>query len=301
MKYFKYPSIDNHYRLSYIEKIRDENKDNKWVVQEKIHGCNFAIIYDKDTNTVLFGKRNGLIENTEKFYNYQKLTPYLTETMLNFSSYFKNRNIIVYGELCGGRYNNVKKENIQKEVDYCDKVVFVVFDVKVDDLFVSFDQVEPLLEKTGFITVPTIGVYCSLEQALSVNHVFSSLLPAKLGMPKHPKNNLCEGVVIKALCSSKRLSAIKKKNPMFSETLVQKDSIKESIYDKYITEQRFNSVKSKFEENAPLHHLAKEMTRDIIEEYSKDINQELNQTKIKRIRKTLSATVFNFIKNKNNL
>lgn len=47
MKFKKYGSIENHYRVPYILKVKncgEFKEDVKWCVEEKVHGC-----FDKDT------------------------------------------------------------------------------------------------------------------------------------------------------------------------------------------------------------------------------------------------------------
>lgn len=294
-KYPKYPSIENHYRKKYIDKIKKYHNE-QWIVQEKIHGSNFVIIYDKDSETVMYGKRNSLLGESKLFYDYEQLTPQLTECMSNLTEYYINKNIIVYGELCGGKYDKIKNKSVQQEVDYCDKIIFVAFDIKINNLFIPFSESEKILNEAGFITVPKIGIYPSLKDAMEINQVFTSLLPDKLGMKKHSGNNLCEGIVIKPLCKIPYLIAIKKKNPAFAETKNKssKSLNKSNPYDKYITVARLSNIKSKFEEDASIQTIAKEMIKDVVEEYCKD--NETSMRELKSLRKAISIPIFKIVK-----
>ena len=66
----KYNSIENTYREKQIEQVYLHGYDNeKYVVQEKVHGANFSFITDGEVIQV--AKRSGLIAEDEKFNNYK--------------------------------------------------------------------------------------------------------------------------------------------------------------------------------------------------------------------------------------
>src|SRR3990167_372946 len=164
--FYKYPSIENTYRKAFVDEIsilQEDRKDN-WVVQEKIHGANFSVIYDVKFDQVNFGKRTGLLKPDEKFYEYQSLIPELEEKMRRLKTQIPSTSsIVVFGELIGGYYPGLPSNGsrLQKGIDYFNGKEFVAFDLMVDTRFLSNDEMKTHLKKVGFKLVPEIGVYNS--------------------------------------------------------------------------------------------------------------------------------------------
>jgi hypothetical protein len=67
----KYNSIENSFHKDFIDRIIDEGFHNKeFVVQEKAHGANLSF-WTNDGNSFQAGKRTGILEEDENFYNFQ--------------------------------------------------------------------------------------------------------------------------------------------------------------------------------------------------------------------------------------
>ena len=62
MVWKKYHSINNLIR-------KDLNFEGEWVTIEKIHGCNFSIIWNGES--LSYARRRDVLKPDEKFYNYQ--------------------------------------------------------------------------------------------------------------------------------------------------------------------------------------------------------------------------------------
>lgn len=78
MEFKKYNSIENHYDNKNL--MRWTNKypelyEEKFIIQEKIHGSNFSIWFEKENNVVniRYGKRTSFLEDTESFFNWQQV------------------------------------------------------------------------------------------------------------------------------------------------------------------------------------------------------------------------------------
>ncbi len=304
----KYPSIENSYQKSFVDQVKLYMPDYepRWVVQEKLHGANFSITYDDSSKNISFNRRNGRLEVGEKFYNYETIVSDLTEKMMNLVRLipiaFQN-SLTVFGEIIGGHYpgeEECKTKPVQKGVDYCNRIVFVVFDLRTDDDFMNSTTARMWLNVAGFHLVPEIKICDTLEEALAVPIDFSSKMPWLLGMPPHPGSNICEGIVIRPRISyfhpDGKRAMLKKKNVGHSERKLKSSSQKrkEKFPDvlNYINVARLSSVRSKLKEDANIGEIGKAMIKDIIEDYLKDHEIE----DVKTLRKEVSRKAFDFTK-----
>ena len=72
IEFKKYSSIENHFYKDYLDQVREQvPADMQWVVQEKVHGTNTSFLCDG--NDVKFAKRTSILEDDEKFYDYQEI------------------------------------------------------------------------------------------------------------------------------------------------------------------------------------------------------------------------------------
>ena len=228
MRFIKYSSIENHYRTEFIERIRMEGMDGgKWICSEKIHGANFSI-WVNATNTRI-AKRTGLLgEAGDGFFHVNNILPELKEKARNMYRWFSPspKTLVIYGELFGGCYphqkvlENPRYKMVQKGVWYSPDLQFAVFDIKINDTFVSFGFVQELCTLTGFLPVPQISEG-TFEECLSLRNDYSSVVHQEWHLPKI-KGNIMEGIVIRPannlyLKRGERVM-IKSKNRKFSET-----------------------------------------------------------------------------------
>lgn len=154
----KYASINNYSKSVHESFIKwghtdKSNENNKWCVTEKVHGANFAIMYNgnkfgaaKRTETLKFGAKffpgwMNVIEN-------EKSKMIKAFDIVKKHNIFQNKQIIaitIYGELFGGIYSHndekytkpdeiFKKSNIkfvQKHIFYSPNLHFFAFDIRV--------------------------------------------------------------------------------------------------------------------------------------------------------------------------
>ncbi|KAG2386014.1 hypothetical protein C9374_003163 [Naegleria lovaniensis] len=253
------------------------------------------------------------------------------------------KKIHIYGELFGGHFpkassseDSILRKHIQKGVHYCPHYDFYVFDVfcsfeNGEEKWAVFDHVDPLLDRAGFRVRAKPLIRGTLEECLSFDIEFNTTLPhlyyselvKERNVHWNEKENLCEGVVIKAANRNVHVGAraiIKKKNSKFMETnptkvknrQPKKDRSQEGIsedfdntwqeLERYITMNRLSNVESKIGTitRQNLSQIMKEFSADILSDYHKDVTsgeisecdckplEELNEAVQKKITKKLS-------------
>lgn len=281
----KYISIENDYNtkaLNYLLEKYPEAKETYWVIQEKIHGSNFSIYFTNNSGKIdiKYGRRTNILLDDEKFYNYQSIKELeeIKDLIHNVIAYMRNENInsiIIYGELCGA--------NVQKAVYYYDDVRLLIFDIVIDDKWLTFADLSRLLcdrFRLPQLLVPIIGTTFGIQNALKVDTRFDSKVSLK-------ENNICEGIVIKPLdkifISNDNPIYIKKKNREFLEKKSRRDKevkvfdsriteYKEAFKD-YVNENRLNSAFSKYgmiEDRKDIGKYIKIIYDDCLEDFLKD-------------------------------
>ena len=276
----KYSSIINHDNPKM--KRFDENEDkinSEWYVQEKLDGANMSI-YSQDGKT-LFGRRNGPLKDDEKFHDFQSLIPDLESKFQNMLDRFGSI-VRIYGELIGCSYNNMPvkegRSRFQKKVEYTNELAFITFgDVTVNGKYLNTSLAIEALTGAGFLVVPTMKKYSTLNEALNHPETFKSTIPDFLEMPEHPGSNLAEGIVIRPevtfYCGDHR-AIFKKKTPSFKETTPRRKNKNHNrddyklcnFLDDYITENRVIAVKSKELETITRKEFEKLFIQDIFDE-----------------------------------
>lgn len=122
-------------------------KNNEWTFTEKVDGTNIRVHWDgKD---VTFGGRtdnaqipNGVINRLNDLF-------YSTPGRKKLRDVFPDGEVVLYGEGYGAK--------IQSGGNYKDTQDFVLFDVKVGDMWLERHNVEDVAEKLGVDVVPVIG------------------------------------------------------------------------------------------------------------------------------------------------
>ncbi len=163
MKFFKYPSIENHYQKKFLYHVLETlPTDTQFYITEKIHGANFAIYISQDE--IKFASRNEFLGD-KKFYNYKEVVSKyqdcfdIIQQAVQGDEYY-----IIYGEIFGG--------SIQKECYYKDQQDFVCFDIAIvkDDMIKSYaaDKIIAKLPKSvsklmGEIKTTEGAVSCYFE------------------------------------------------------------------------------------------------------------------------------------------
>lgn len=122
-------------------------KDNQWTFTEKVDGTNIRVYWDgKD---VTFGGRtdsaqipNGVINRLNELF-------YSTPAKARLKEVFPDGLVTLYGEGYGAK--------IQSGGNYKDTQDFVLFDVRVGDLWLERKNVEDVADKLKLDVVPVIG------------------------------------------------------------------------------------------------------------------------------------------------
>lgn len=330
MKFEKYNSIENSYRIKFINKLIEEGlAQEQWVVLEKIHGGNFAIYVDKDGIRV--AKRTGFIAEDESFFNYQRVIDKHKDAIMAFYDGYKdnvktisgglNYEMVIYGEIFGGSYphNDVSRINdackVQKGVFYSPDNEFMIFDVKLDNEYMSAVLVEEGCRHYGLPYVP-IRFKGTLEECLAQHNEFQTSIPGLLGLPEI-EDNVCEGVVIKpnktSFLRSGSRAIIKNKNAKFSEKGNKDKGPRiaevlpgnvQVVLDEvisYVTENRLRNVISKIGEigQKEFGKLTGLFVTDVFEDFIKDNEdgfKDIAKDERKKINKRIGSLTANLIR-----
>lgn len=285
----EYPDIENSYRSKHIGKflnIYPELETTRYVIQEKLHGCNIQLIFRKHQEMQVCSRKR-ILSVGESFNNiWTVLKEYEAELSI-LNSYAQNyTSLTLYGELFG--------PGINKGIDYGDKKQIRFFDLAIDTFLSPPDVLYTILNnlKLDYLLVPILGEVDGLQEALD----FYCDRPTTINpIPM----NTCEGIVIKpyykTYYNQEELFYLKKKNEKFLEKerdpkpireLDEFDSLNE-IFKTYITKNRLESVFSKegeIEEDSKIGKYIKLMLDDAKEDFLKDHSIEnTNKAQQKRI------------------
>lgn len=155
-------------------------KDIQWYGTEKVDGTNTRILWD--------GHRISIMGHTEKSQLPKHLTEYLSNIFLTsemeyvFEQIFEDKEVAIFGESYG---NKIQKDG-EKYIN--DNVGFIIFDININNFWLSRENVENICKRLNFDVVPI---------------VFNGTLDeAKEFILKHPcstlsKEHEMEGLVLK--------------------------------------------------------------------------------------------------------
>ena len=198
-EYQKIPAIfkrDDKAKMT-TEYVSDEIKylaDNQWEFTEKLDGTNVRIHYD--------GHRIELGGRTDKAQFQGELKEYLESIFLTpemeelFEQNFGDKDVILFGEGIG-----YKIQFGDKNVYLPGKEVkFILFDVMINDLYLSKENMRQIGEQLGLETVPIIDSSATLLDAclfvkshpLSVYAKKSGIEQEMEGLVGTPKVPLCD-------------------------------------------------------------------------------------------------------------
>ena len=121
-------------------------KDNLWSFTEKIDGTNIRIHWDG--HTVEFKGRTDQAKIPTKLLNYLTETFGTTEVEELFEQQFGDSDVILFGEGYGA--------GIQKGGAYRNDVSFILFDVLINDVYLTRDAIEDIAKCFGIDIVPVI-------------------------------------------------------------------------------------------------------------------------------------------------
>lgn len=327
MSFFPYPSIINHGAISYRTILR--LGEIECVGLEKIHGSNVSVVIESDesnTTTITWCRRNDVMRNTEGLYNidgcFDAIEPklHILYDLIKENYDHNHNNIIVrvYGELCGGEYNDMPKiegtQRIQKDMNgYSPHNVWIPFDIMIEitpnfeeteteTIWLSYNQFKEYCDHVDLVTTPVVVEDCfgNLINNFTVDNV-PSLVHNIYDLPEVPDFNM-EGIIIRGkdrdimLNRTHRL-IVKKKAAAFSERTVKSitmPNVEMSDYQKlifdilsdYINDNRCASVISKLpsEDNQNIDKITGLMIRDAFKDMmDEDHSIVLNKNDKKKI------------------
>ena len=263
MKTLKIVKIEKIKNSSKRYDIETKNTHNFFANGILVHNSNFSIWYDGET--IQYAKRTTFIGDLSNFFNWQEAVErgdFDKKIIELYRLSNAQKNIILYGELCGGNYPHpdIPKSNekaVQKCIYYHSKEQFVPFDLKVDNIYMSASSFALNMKKMDIIVAPLL-FEGTMTECLAYPNDEQSVLYKEFGLPQL-EDNIMEGVVIKpieTLYMGHTRIIIKNKNSKYSE----KDKVKKisapivfsnegkkflEELSKYMNENRIKSVISK--------------------------------------------------------
>ena len=264
--FHRYPKIYNyHIAAKIIEKMPFLHL-NEWVATLKIHGANYAL-YCQGENPDNYrpASRSRLLTRDESFYGHINLDYYnQAADMFKYlkTQGFEFETMVIYGEIFGGKYlhKDVKKVPeavaVQREVQYCPHNDFIVYDIKLDSIWLDWNIIKEACKATGFLVAPEIH-RGSLQEIIDLDIKVSDPLHKIWNLPEI-EDNIMEGIVAKPvnnIYSDQGRIIFKMKNDKFLEKkriktpkqpMVLSNTAEKllEVADNYITEARLNSVVS---------------------------------------------------------
>ncbi|MCL1470781.1 RNA ligase family protein [Argonema antarcticum] len=214
ISYDKIPETPKQWNLT--ESDYRAFKKTDWVVTEKIHGANFAIVTDGEN--VRFAKRKEFLPPDEDFFGFKSLESQLVDQVKEIFMIIQAETslspiVSVYGELFGGEYPHpevspiLNVQAVQTGIYYSPKIEYCAFDIAIVESgnssarnYTDYNKAMKIFDRVDMMCAQPlfIGKY---ESAITYNIEFDSTIPALLGLPKLLSPNKAEGVVIKPIQS----------------------------------------------------------------------------------------------------
>ncbi len=301
-QFVKYSSIENTYQQKVLDAIVKCGYDaGEWVVTEKAHGANACFIVDE--HTISYGKRTATLSEDEArtFYNsLEVFQRYLSSARKLWELLEHNGTIIIYGELIGGSYPNIKPPTasttvIQKGVHYCPQNEFYAFDIRLLHTYnqlpayVDYDTCVKLFERVGLPYAKPLfrGTFSQAVEWSQQNNDAPTTIPELFGY-LNSGYNIREGHVLKPVMSECFANGhrviLKDKNERFSERTKnpRHPRIQEITEDlqtvidsalEYITNTRLDNVLSKEGGEVSHKNIGKLMgllTQDALKDWKKE-------------------------------
>lgn len=264
--YRGYPSLEQ-FKAGYVKKLDQQETDV--IITEKIHGCNLAFILQLGRD-IAVQSRNKVLEKGEKFYAYEHVVDKYRDILSGLCKALckeKTDTVHVFGEMFGGHYPGQPKVDgvklIQPRLFYCPGNDFAVFNILVNDRWLTYDETDNLCAAHGLPIVPCLA-RCKVSELgteLTKWAEFTTRVPIDLYKLPELKQNFAEGVVIRLVTSDGSLGRMFKfKNRKFSErafklTDAQKkerdtkqdtNRKQRALCQSYITEARIEAHLSKY-------------------------------------------------------
>ena len=324
MEFKRYSDIENSYRQKFLDEIMSRAMSGGlWIVEEKIHGANFSLLFDGTTYSC--AKRTQIIgEGDGQFFNHKLIMETYKDAITKLWGEISAKDgaclIQVYGELFGGNYPHPDVERVQNakgvqgQVYYSPANQFITFDLRVNGIYRPVEDAKALMASAGFLTAETL-LKGTLEEALAYPNLFPTTIPTRFGLPAI-EDNICEGVVIKPVevkyMGDTRV-VLKNKNAKFSE---KEDKVREPrpefVFSEegqvsmdglsdLVTENRLRNVLSKIGEitEKDFGKVMGEMSKDVMKDFLKDNEvayEEVDKEERKRIQRVVQKDIADMIR-----
>jgi hypothetical protein len=281
--------------MAYMPHINNLYKDQELLMfkeayaLEKIHGTNAKIEYDPKTQQIRFFSGGTKHETFVKLFDVDKLT----ESFKAMGIF--DRDVVIYGESYAGKEQGMSHT-------YGPVGKFIVFDVKIGDLWLDVPKAEKVahdfgLEFVHYVKVPTdLAVLDAWRDAPSVQAIRNGItsvignnvLDATDGVVDHPllgrllNPRKREGIILRPLIELRKNNGerliCKHKGDDFRETATPRPVVDpakqklledaQSVADDFVTPMRLQHVLDKL----PGHCM--ERMKDIISAMIEDVNRE---------------------------
>lgn len=259
MRYVKFSSIYNADDTSYRTQFQDviNNPKERWIITEKIDGCNFSIIVD-DKGNYQFGSRSEPLDssNTTALYGLLSDISIFSETIAALkraiNSYYFGTDVtqlVIYGEWFG--------PGIMRRIDYGDKKQFRFFALRKINYRdqcsrLSYQDLTQFLHDFNLekFAAPKVAELATFDDALRFNSTFDTRIGASgqqaegfIITPKFAKTNFAVKV--------KSSQFLETRNKPKISTAISRSQLAVDLHQaflQYITLNRMLSVFSKFGE-----------------------------------------------------
>lgn len=141
----------------WVDPVIEYLKDNDWTFTEKVDGTNIRVSWDG--NALVFGGKtdnasipNGIVNRLNELF-------YADPAQARLRAIFPDGGVILYGEGYGAKIQNGAKYKAAQD--------FVLFDVRVGDLWLERQNVEDVARKLQLDVVPVIG-HGTLAEAIAL-------------------------------------------------------------------------------------------------------------------------------------
>lgn len=309
------------------------------VVQEKIHGSNIVIYGEYKDNIWNFklGSRRRWITSEDKFNNFQQVFEENKENITNMFTYLLEKNnitkgqIIIYGEIFGGKYGQESSPNsikTQTEPNYGPNNDFAFFDIFINHQEANLLE-EPIInnkipileaieifEKFNLKVAPVIfnGKLTEFLADFDVNKFQSVVSSVFYNLPYIHSNKGTEGVTIRSVNpqSNEEKIVLKYKQTWAVEnrrvinprpTIINQNSEVERLCLNMMNNNRIQSYASKNTiDDLTNPRLIGSHIKEIVNDTMKDIRDEFQSDKfpdlnLKKLSGLLSKKGFRLFKN----
>jgi len=145
--------LTNLFREESVEYL----KDNEWSFTEKVDGTNMRILWDGHSFTLAGRSDNAQIPKQL----HQNLIDFFVNDEMEqmFEQKFNETNVMLFVEGYGAK--------IQSGGDYSPTQEFILFDVKINDMYLKREDVISLADSLGLKSVPVIKGISTIEDAVN--------------------------------------------------------------------------------------------------------------------------------------